>query len=144
MTITLATVRTHIRLLLADPESRTWTDADLDEAIRQALAELAGAAGAPIPLEGLDGEAGPSGLTAEQAQTLAGGAAGYAVLSRALRRAEAVDLGQTVPATLLDWAHARLKAFRAQVLALRLVTLQRSTQPPYAPWSDPDESTPWR
>ncbi len=144
MSLTLETVRGYIRRLLADPESRTWDDETLDEAIRQALTELIQAAGHPIPLEGLDGEENPTLLSPEQSQVLAGGAAAYAVLTRSLQRAEAHDLGQSIPAVLLDWAHARMKHFQAQVLALRLITLQSSTQPPYAPLPDPDETITWR
>jgi hypothetical protein len=123
----------RLRAGLIDANGLIWDNNELDEALRQALADMALAAGADYTLDGLDGALTTS-LPIQHFATLVRGAAAYALLWRAAERVDAFNVRPDLPAEVLSAAAALLARFESAVThlaALRTAGLQTSAVTPY-------------
>jgi hypothetical protein len=110
--------------LLEDPAHLIYSPAQVENALRQALAEYNLAAGGPAQtIADLDGAAATS-LPPLHEALIAAGAAGYAASARCARR-------EQIPAGLADWANNELASFRAGLEQVRTAGLRGAS----APWA---------
>ena len=140
---------TRLRAGLIDTEETVWHIAELDEAMRQALADMGLAAGAVYTVTGLDGALTTS-LPGQHFATLVRGAAAYSLLWRTIERLEAFNTRPNLPAEVLAAAAALLARFETALIhlaALRMTELQTAADSPYpavtddvqAGWTLPDD-----
>lgn len=123
----------RVRAGLMDTSAAVWQSAELDEALRQALADMSLAAGASYTLTGLDGALITS-LPAQYFTALVRGAAAYAVLWRAIERLDAFSLRPNLSSAALAAAAALLARFEmglAHLAALRTAEMQNAAVSPY-------------
>jgi hypothetical protein len=107
----LPAFRTRLLTRLGDPSGGLYSTALLDESVRHALDCLNFAAGEPgWEVAGLD-EAAETSLPRTHHDTLLSGAAGYAVLTRALERVDRVELRPETSLELYTWALEQLNGF---------------------------------
>ena len=139
----------RLRAGLIDTEETVWHIAELDEAMRQALADMGLAAGAVYTVTGLDGALTTS-LPGQHFATLVRGAAAYSLLWRTIERLEAFNTRPNLPAEVLAAAAALLARFETalnHLAALRVTELQTAVDSPYpavtdaaqAGWTLPDD-----
>ena len=139
----------RLRAGLIDTEETLWHTAELDEAMRQALADMGLAAGAVYTVTGLDGALTTS-LPGQHFATLVRGAAAYSLLWRTIERLEAFNTRPNLPAEVLAAAAALLARFETalnHLAALRVTELQTAVDSPYptvtdaaqAGWTLPDD-----
>lgn len=137
---------TRLRSALHDPNGVVWNAAELDEALRQALADLAACAAQSWLLGGLDGAAASNFPLVYQA-LLTRGALGYALLACAAERVHTFG-GSEASAAALAAGKAHLERFSAGLARLpdyRAQSLQSAEQPPYPStggWQLPDGEQP--
>ena len=132
----------RVRAGLMDTSAAVWHSTELDEALRQALADMSLAAGATYSLTGLDGALITS-LPAQYFANLVRGAAGYAVLWRAIERLDAFSLRPYLSSAALAAATALLTRFEmglSHLAALRTVEMQTAAVPPYPTGTEPTPS----
>jgi hypothetical protein len=138
-TLQLTDFETRLGNYLSDSGSILWTLAEKDEGIRQALDDFSRVAGSKLTLNGLDSAAATT-LDQLDEELLVRGAAAYAARIRALDRAQAANMGQNSPTTLLDWAKNQAYYFDQALIKVKTRYMARSTNKPHAAvtW---DEST---
>lgn len=117
----LSDVSTRTAGLLEDPAHLLYTPTQLENAIRQALAEYSAASGSTQTLADLDGAVSTS-LPAAYEYMIAAGAAGYAASARCARR-------EQVPPGLAAWAKSTLERFEAGMEQVRAAGLQSASVP---------------
>lgn len=128
-----ADILVRLRAGLIDVNGLVWENSELDEGLRQALADMGLAAGCEYTLAGLDGALTTS-LPGQHFATLVRGAAAYALLWRAAERVDAFSARPNSAAEVLAAAAALLARFEAamtHLAALRAAGLQTSAVPPY-------------
>ncbi len=124
----------RIRAVLLDSDLNHWADAELTEAVRQALGDLVQVCGRKLVLNGLDGETAPTDLPGEWLSLLARGAAGYALMGRAAGQVDAFQFEPGLPAAALQAAQAQIQRFELglrRIAALRERDLQQSADAPF-------------
>lgn len=107
----------RLRAGLIDPDAAVWKNSELDEALRQAMADMSRAGGTEYTLAGLDG-ALLTTLPVEYFAALVRGAAGYALLWRAVERLDAFNLQPNLSSEALAAAAAILARFETALTAL--------------------------
>lgn len=133
MTTTLATLRDWVALVLGDTTNLIWTTETLDQAIRSALAEISGAYGTSLTLNGLDG-ATETTLEEVDAHALVLGATTYALAIRVSDRFEEASPVREDIDALIKLRDKTMAQFQAQLEGVRLRRLQESTNTPYSAW----------
>ena len=129
----------RLRAGLIDTEETLWHTAELDEAMRQALADMGLAAGAVYTVTGLDGALTTS-LPGQHFATLVRGAAAYSLLWRTIERLEVFNTRPNLPAEVLAAAAALLARFETalnHLAALRTAEIQTASVPPYPTGAEP-------
>lgn len=130
MSATLTTLRDRVEAFLQDGTNLIFETGTLDEALRLALSDYSLTLGTVQTISGLDGAAVTS-VPALHESVLVIGAAGYAVVSRAIRRAESYQAHQELPKPVLTWGQARLDQFSRLLEQIRLGTFRVSTVTPW-------------
>jgi len=123
----------RLRAGMIDSGAAVWQTPELDEALRQALTDLGLAAGSSYSLGGLDGVLVTT-LPPEHFGTLVRGAAGYALLWRAVERLDAFNSRPNLTHDALAAAAALLTRFESALRVLtdiRTTALHLSTSAPY-------------
>jgi hypothetical protein len=133
-----------IQLALMESAPMVWTTTQLDEALRQALAEYnqvarTTAAAVAYTIDDLDG-ASSTTLPTEDVHLVVRGAAALAANNAVVDQATAVQLGKTTPAALGTWAERQRLVFEEGLKAVRARQIWRASTPPWSEWEfDPDE-----
>lgn len=123
----------RLRAGLIDPGAAVWKNSELDEALRQALADMALAGGTAYSVTGLDG-APATTLPVQYFAALVRGAAGYALLWRAVERLDAFNIQPNLSAEALAAAASILGRFEAalqSLAALRTAAMHTAAVTPY-------------
>lgn len=131
----------RVRAGLMDTSAAVWQSTELDEALRQALADMSLAAGATYTLTGLDGAIITS-LPVQYFAALVRGAAAYAVLWRAIDRLDAFSLRPNLSSAALAAASALLARFEmalSHLAALRTAEMQTAAASPYPTGTEPTQ-----
>lgn len=126
---------TRLRAGLVDSSGVVWGTAELEEALRQALADMNQAAGEPYTLTGLDGATSttlPGGFFA----LLVRGGLAYALLSRAAERVDAFNYQANLSADALAVSAAVFRRFEAGLASLSLLRASAIQTAPDAPYPD--------
>lgn len=133
MTITLSTLRDWVALALGDATNLIWSAETLDQAIRAALAEISGAYGTMVTLNGLDG-ATETTLEEADIQVLVLGATAYALTSRVSDRFEEASPVREDIDALIKHRDKTMAAFQEQLEGVRLRKFQEAEDAPYSAW----------
>jgi hypothetical protein len=133
MTTTLATLRDWVELALGDPTNLIWSTATLDGAIRGALAEISGAAGTTLTLNGLDG-ATETTLEDRDTPLLVVGASAYALATRLSERIEEATPDREDLDDLAKHKDKAMANFQALLAGFKRRNLQESPNTPYTQW----------
>jgi len=131
----------RVRAGLMDTSAAVWQSPELDEALRQALADMSLSAGAAYTITGLDGALITS-LPAQYFATLVRGAAAYAVLWRAIERLDAFSLRPNLPSAAAAVAAGLLARFEmalSYLAALRTAEMQTAVVSPYPTGIEPTQ-----
>ena len=141
-TIILADLLTRLRAFLVDSGSVSYSDASLTEAIRQAAGDLGRAYGKFVTIDDLD-LAAATNVDVLDVDLLLRGAAGYAARMRAVDRADSANLGQSMPANLLEWSKNTLYWFDDKLKQVRLRLVQSSAGNPASQWTWDESDKNW-
>ena len=137
----LSDLRDRLENQFFDADNLIFSSANLDEAIRSALAEIATVYGFPLTLEGLD-LADETNLESVDMPGLVTGAAAYALDFLLRSRFNDFSLNQEADASLMAWSGKLRRQFEASLDALRLRWLQNSADAPSSEWAW-DETYTW-
>jgi hypothetical protein len=137
----LTDFETRLNNALSDSGSVLWTIAEKDEALKTALGDLSNAAGAKLTIKDLDSAAATT-LDALDESLLVRGAAGYAARTRALERAQRANIGETMPAALLEWAKNQSYYYEQKLSQVKARYLAQSTASPHSPleWDESNKN----
>jgi hypothetical protein len=128
----LAGIRDRVELYLMDVNNKSWDTATLDEALKQALSDLSGAAGAALAIKDLDAAAATT-VENQDLATLIHGAAAYAASSRAVKRTEMVSIGEGIQITLKAWTTVAMEIFKDRLKTITQRKLHTSSTAPHSP-----------
>ncbi len=123
----------RLRSALHDPNGLVWSDAELSEALRQALEDLIDAAGQSWLLAGLDGDSHATNFPTHYFALLTRGALGYALLACAAERVHSFPAAES-GARALAAGQAQLERFNLGLGWLqkhRLEELHTAADAPY-------------
>ena len=140
MAATLASMITRVEDFVLDGANVKFTEANITDALRQAVSDISLAAGVAITLDGLDGAAATT-LPARLEGTLVTGAAGFLGLMRAGARADWESQADGEPKRLGEWGSYWLKYFRNRLDGYYPAETgrmydQRRSAAPFASWAD--------
>jgi hypothetical protein len=140
MALNLAAVITRVENFCLDASNVKFTEANITDAVRQALGDISLAAGEVILLDGLD-SAAETTLPARLEGVLVTGAAGFLGLMRAGARADWESQSDGEPKRMGEWGSYWLKYFRGRVddyypAGTGRMFDQRRTSAPFASWAD--------
>lgn len=130
MALALSDIRERVRRFFQDETGLVWSDHQLDEAIRLALAGYSQACGSEQTIQGLDG-AIETTFPAADVSILTIGAAGYAACGRAARREEGFQPDVQSTAGLERWGERRLEQYAARLEAARSGKLRAADALPW-------------
>ncbi len=133
MAITLTTIRAQVETQLMDVANLTWSDDTINEAIRQALADLSRIYGELQTLDLLDGATETTFDDLDQ-QPLVLGAVAYSLTYRVIGRFEEATPEPKLAAQLADFAQSLMSEFQGQLVQTQLRRFQESTYPIYDQW----------
>jgi hypothetical protein len=141
-TLDLSEYLERVRAFLVDAGEVSYSDESLEEALRQACGDLGRSYGAFVTIEDLDSADATSVELADE--DLSGrGAAGYAARMRAVDRADSANLGQNMPANLLDWSKNTLYYFDQRMREVKQRLMQQSTNNPAGEWTWDESDKNW-
>lgn len=126
---------TRLRAGLMDTSAVIWGTAEVEEALRQALADMCQASGEFYTLSGLDGAISTT-LPGVYFALLVRGGLAYALLSRAAERVDAFNYQANLSADALAVSAAAMQRFEAGLTALGLLRLSTMQTTPNAPFPD--------
>ena len=130
----------RLRAALVDVAGVIWGTDELDEALRQALADLGQAGGVAYAVAGLDGAAATT-LPAAQCEALVRGAVAYALLWRAAERVDAFNYQAGLPGDALAAAAAVMRRFEAALAGLAAQRTSAMHTAEAAPYPDGTDET---
>ncbi len=133
MTASLTSVKTQLAIQLSELSSLVWSSNALEEAIRAALAEIAGTYGSTVTLSGLDGAISTT-LEDADVHALIIGSVAHAARFRIFGRFEEVTPEDFNHEALIRWAEAAMAEFQSALTQIRLRRFQESIDHPYSPW----------
>jgi hypothetical protein len=133
MPASLTSVKTQLETQLSELSSLIWSSTALEEAIRAALAEIAGTYGSPITLSGLDGAISTT-LEDADVHVLVTGSVAHAARIRIFGRFEEATPEDLNHDALICWAEAAMAVFQSALIQIRLRRFQESADHPYSPW----------
>jgi GAF domain-containing protein len=133
MPASLISVKTQLETQLSELSSLVWSSSALEEAIRAALAEIAGTYGAAVTLSGLDGAISTT-LEDADVQVLVIGSVAHAARFRIFGRFEEVTPEDLDHDAMIHWAEAAMAEFQSALTQIRLRLFQESIDPPYSTW----------
>lgn len=140
MAITLATVRDQVETHLTDSTNLIFSTAQLDEAIRSALAEISNSYGSVQTLDGLDGETDTS-IDERDLVALVIGSTAHALRFRMYRNYEEANPEEDDPIALAKFTEEFRKLFQGLLTHIGLRRFQESTDVPYSAWDWDEEDT---
>jgi len=140
MAVTLASLITRVEDFVLDASNVKFTEANITDAIRQALADVSLAAGVVLTIDDLD-SATDTTLPPRLEGALVCGAAGFLGLMRAGSRADWESQADAEPKRLAEWGQYWLKYFRGRVddyypAESGRMYDQRRSAAPFAAWAD--------
>jgi len=140
--LTVLEFQTRLRAFLQDDQEILYSDATLEEALRQAAGDLGRAYGLFVTIDDLDG-ASATNVDQRDEDLLIRGAAGFAARFRAVDRAEDASLAQSMPADLLEWSKNTLYYFDQKLNDVRKRKLQQSASGPASAWTWDESEKNW-
>ena len=122
------------RAALMDLSGVVWLEAQIQEGMLQALADMRQAANSAYIVNGLAGETAATTLPAAYFSLLVRGCTGFCLAFRLGDRSNAFSFEQGLSETLMHAATAHLVEFRRgieELRSLRVKDLQTAAQPPF-------------
>jgi len=133
MPASLTSVKIQLETQLSELSSLVWSSTALEEAVRAALAEIAGTYGSAVTLNGLDGAISTT-LEDTDVHALVIGGVAHAARFRIFGRFEEATPENLNHDALIGWAEAAMAVFQSALIQIRLRRFQESIDPPYSPW----------